>query len=268
MKTVEILSLGDELLRGVVQDSNSFWMAQRIAARGASLTRIVVLPDDPEVVAAELGRAIGRAPALILTQGGLGPTDDDRTRDAIALATRRSLEPNPEATEIVRRRYAELVAAGVVTDAALHEARLRMTRLPRGAVALDNQVGAAPGVVLELERTTIVALPGVPPELHWMWEHSLAPELDRILGPGGFAELTVSLDLRDESALAEALRELQSRHPDVYVKSRAKGFEDGAEVRVTLTAAGPSDEAARALVDAAFADLGNALGELGVQVVE
>ncbi|MEX2557167.1 MAG: competence/damage-inducible protein A [Actinomycetota bacterium] len=268
MTEVEIFSVGDELLRGVVQDSNSYWMAKRIAARGASLTRIQVLPDAPPLVADELRRALERKPALVLTQGGLGPTDDDRTREAIGLATGRPLIPHVEAEAIVRRRYAELASAGRVESPELHEARLRMARLPEGARALDNHVGAAPGVLLEVGATAIVALPGVPPELHWIWENSLAPELDRILGPGGFAEITVTLDLRDESSIAEMLRGLQSRHPEVYVKSRAKGFEDGEEVRVTLTAAGPDDAAARRLVEAAFADLQAGLDELRIAILQ
>ena len=264
MNDVEIFSIGDELLRGIVQDSNSYWMAKRIAARGARLTRVAVLPDTPPVVAEELQQALRRAPALILTQGGLGPTDDDRTREAIALGAERPLEPHADADAIVRRRYAELAAAGLVADAEIHEARMRMTRLPRGARALDNQVGAAPAVLLEIDATTIVSLPGVPPELHWIWENSLAGELDRILGPGGFAEITVTLALRDESAIAAMLRDLQARHPDVYVKSRAKGFEDGEEVRVTLTAAGTDDDDARAKAQAAFAGLQAGLERLGV----
>ncbi len=268
MRDVEIFSIGDELLRGVVQDSNSHWMAQRIAARGARLTRVVVLPDDPPVVAEEMRAALRRGPALLITQGGLGPTDDDRTREAIALATDRLLEPHAEAEAIVRRRYVELSSSGHVADARLHDARLRMARLPRGARALDNQVGAAPGVVLEVGGTAIVALPGVPPELHWIWENPLAAELDRVLGPGGFAEKTVTLDLRDESAIAGMLRDLAARHPSVYVKSRAKGFEKGEEVRVTLTAAGEDDAAARTLVDAAFGELRGGLDNQAIRILD
>jgi molybdenum cofactor synthesis domain-containing protein len=267
MKGVEIFSLGDELLRGIVQDSNSHWMAKRIAARGAALQRIIVLPDRPDVVAAELRAGIERGPALIVTQGGLGPTEDDRTREAIALATGRPLVPHPDAEAIVRRRYAELADAGLVADASLNDARLRMAILPQGATALDNQVGAAPGVVLTEGATTIVALPGVPPELHWIWEQPLAPALDRVLGPGGFAEVTVTLDLRDESAIAEMMRDLASRHPRVYVKSRAKGFEEGEEVRVTLTAAGATDADARALVDPAVAELRAGLAAAGIRIL-
>jgi nicotinamide-nucleotide amidase len=225
------------------------------------------LPDAPPVVADELRRALERKPVLVLTQGGLGPTDDDRTREAIALATGRPLTEHAVAEAIVRRRYTELASAGRVDSPALHEARLRMARLPEGARALDNHVGAAPGVLLEVGATTIVALPGVPPELHWIWENTLAPELDRILGPGGFAEITVTLDLRDESSIAEMLRDLQSRHPEVYVKSRAKGFEDGEEVRVTLTAAGPDAATARRLVDATFSELRARLDGTGIAIL-
>ena len=268
MKDVQIFSIGDELLRGVVQDSNSHWMAQRIAARGARLTRVVVLPDDPPVCAEEIRAALRRSPALLITQGGLGPTDDDRTREAIALGTDRPIEPHAGAEAIVRRRYAELAGAGRVSDAELHEARLRMAHLPRGARALDNQIGAAPAVVLEVGNTTIVALPGVPPELHWIWENPLEAELDRILGPGGFAEKTVTLDLRDESAIATMLREIAAKHPNVYVKSRAKGFEKGEEVRVTLTAAGEDDAAARKLVDTAFGELREQLQSAGISFLD
>ena len=267
MKQVEIFSLGDELLRGVVQDSNSFWMAQRLAARGASLTRVHTLPDAPQVIAEELRRALERAPALIVAQGGLGPTDDDRTREALALGTGRGLELHDDAYAIVARRYRELAEAGKVDAPDLNEARLRMAMLPEGARALDNHIGGAPAVLMEHDGTTIVALPGVPPELKWIWENTLAVELDRILGPGGFIELTFTLDLRDESVIADMLKPLQERHPEVYVKSRAKGFEEGEEVRVTLTAAGPDDAAARALAERAAAELRTELGARAIAIL-
>lgn len=267
MRSVEIFSLGDELLRGVVQDSNSYWMAQRLAARGAALRRVHVLPDEPPVIAEELRRTLDRSPALVLTQGGLGPTDDDRTREAIGLATERSLVRHAGAEAIVRGRYRELAAAGKVDSEDMNDARLRMAMLPEGSRPLDNHVGGAPGVLLEIGPTTIVALPGVPPELHWIWDNSLAPELDRILGPGGFAEVTVTLDLRDESLIADLLRDLQARHPHVYVKSRAKGFDRGEEVRVTLTAPGADDADAARTVGPASAELRASLAERGVAIL-
>jgi molybdenum cofactor synthesis domain-containing protein len=268
MKDVEIVSIGNELLRGVVQDTNTHWIARRVAARGARLTRAVLLPDEPEVVGEEIRAILGRTPALIVTQGGLGPTEDDRTREGIALGTGLPLEPHAAAEEIVRRRYAELARDGAVADAELTEARVRMARLPRGALALDNEIGTAPGIVVRAGRTTIVSLPGVPPELHWIWENPLAPVLDEVLGPGGFAEVTVELALLDESRIAGMLARLQDAHPNVYVKSRARGFREGEEVRVTLTAAGATEQEARALVHACLADLRTALDAQGISVLK
>lgn len=269
MTGVEIFSLGDELLRGLVMDTNSHWMAKRIAARGAALRRVAVLPDDPPVVATEIRAAMERRPNLIVTHGGLGPTDDDRTREAIALATGAALQPHAEAEAIVRRRYAELADAGAVADAAMTDARLRMAMLPAGAVALDNRIGGAPGVLLTAGATTIVCLPGVPQELWWIWEHSLAPHLDAILGPGGFCEITVVLSERDESRIAPAMLAVAGRHPDVYVKSRATSFDQpDPRVRATLTAAGANDARARATAEAAFDDLRRTLADHGVTIDE
>jgi len=266
LKTVEILSIGDELLRGIVQESNSHWLAQRIAARGAALRRVQVLPDEPELVGHEIAAALERAPTLLITHGGLGPTDDDRTREAIALGTRREQELNAEAEAIVRRRYRELAKAGAVADNEMTDARLRMAQLPRGSVALDNQVGGAPSIFLPLGATTLVALPGVPPELFWIWDNSLSPYLDELLGPGGFAETTFEIESRDESAIAAVLQEVQSRHPHLYVKSRAHGFGESDLLRITVHATGKSDEAARAAADAALIDLREGLAEKGISI--
>ena len=268
MKTVEILSIGGELLRGIVQESNSYWLAKRIAARGATLRRVQVLPDEPPVVAAEIAAALERAPTLLITHGGLGPTDDDRTREAISLGTGRPQELHDGAEEIVRRRYRELADAGAVADGEMTEERRSMAMLPRGSVAFDNQIGGAPAFLLPLGATTLIALPGVPPELFWFWEHPLAPHLDELLGPGGFAEITFRIELRDESAIASLLQDVQAQHPHVYVKSRAHSFEQDELLRITVHATGESDAAARALADAALADLQDRFGALQISVTE
>jgi molybdenum cofactor synthesis domain-containing protein len=268
MKRAEVFAIGDELLRGLVQDSNSTWIIQRLTARGARVERAAMLPDDPPVVAGELRSALERAPDLIVTHGGLGPTDDDRTREAVSLATHLPLEPHAGAEAIVRRRYAELAQAGTVSAPDLTKARLRMSVLPRGAAALDNQVGAAPGVVVAFGATTIACLPGVPPEMHWIFENPLAPVLDEVLGPGGFREWTAVASTNDESQIAEVLKAVAARHPRVYVKSRAKSFGEDAMVRVTITAAAETDREAEWLLSEARMDLKSSLRATGVGLAE
>ena len=119
---------------------------------------------------------------------------------------------------------------------------------------------------MESGEVTIIALPGVPPELFWIWEHPLAPLLDDVLGPGGFCEITLELDLLDESLIADMLATVQQTHPQVYVKSRARGFEAGDEVRVTLAASGIDDTEARARAEAAQSDVRSGLKAAGVAV--
>ena len=268
MSTVEIVAIGDELLRGIVQESNAHWLAKRLSARGATLARTTTLPDDPVVVADEIRVALGRAPTMLITHGGLGPTEDDRTRAIIARALDAPQERNPDAEAIVRRRYAELARDGVVAEGVADEARLRMADLPRGALPLDNQVGAAPAFWLEAGNSRVVALPGVPPELFWIWENPLAPLLDDWLGPGGFAEHTLTIDHRDESSLADDLERIADEHRRVYVKSRARGFGDEDLLRITVHATGDDDDAARHAVDAALSDVHALLVERGIAVVD
>jgi molybdenum cofactor synthesis domain-containing protein len=266
MKRAEVFSIGDELLRGIVQDTNSHWLIQRITARGARVERGALLPDEPPVVGAALREAFAREPDLIVTHGGLGPTDDDRTREALSLATGAPCVSHPDAESIVRRRYAELAAAGTVSGGHLNEARLRMSVLPRGALALDNEIGAAPGVALRHGGTMIVSLPGVPQELQWIFENSLSPLLDEILGPGGFREWTAVATTNDESQIALVLRAVAERHPRVYVKSRAKSFAEEATVRVTLTATAASDREAEWLLSEARKDLKSSLRTASVEL--
>ena len=265
MSLVEILSIGDELLRGIVHESNAYRLAKRLAARGATLQRVTMLPDDPSVVAGEIRAALDRAPDLIVTHGGLGPTQDDRTREAIALAAGTDLVRDPRAAAIVRRRYEELAAQGVV-DPHDNEARFRMADLPVGARAFDNHIGTAPAFALDLGATTLIALPGVPRELEWIWDEQLAPLLDAVLGPGGFAERTFSTEIHDESGIAPILDRIQADHDAVYVKSRARGFDEDDRLRITLHAIGADADAAREAVARAEADLRAALAAVGLEL--
>lgn len=266
--TIEILAIGNEVLAGNVLDTNSHWLCQQLAAHGAQVQRITVLPDVVETIAEALLAALARQPALILTCGGLGPTADDMTLAAVATALGRPLAEDPVAYGLVRELYARLFAHGHVTTAEMTPARVKMARLPAGAEPLANTVGAAPGVLLAHGPTLIAGLPGVPAEMKDIFTNALWPRLAVRFGSGSaYAERTVRTDCWDESILAPAVDAVAARHLRVYVKSRAQVYGSGVADFVTLAARAAGKDEVEALLDAAEADLRQALAEVGVDVV-
>lgn len=241
LPTAEILATGDELVRGLTRDTNGAFIASRLASGGLRVTRLTVLPDDLGAVAAEVRAAAERGADLVVTTGGLGPTTDDRTLEALARATDRPLRTSEEAETMIGRRYRELAEAGAVDDGELTPQRRKMARLPSGARPLPNRVGTAPGMALEADGRLLVALPGVPSELQAMWEGPVTDLLRERFGVGGYAERTFHAAHNDESVLAPLVAEVADRHPGVYVKTRASSFEDGGAVRITLVAGGATD---------------------------
>jgi molybdenum cofactor synthesis domain-containing protein len=244
--TVEIVAAGNEVLLGDVLDSNSHWLCRTVTALGGTVTRAVLVRDDLAAIAAEVRGALRRAPDLVFTVGGLGPTADDMTLAGVALGLGVPVELHPAAERLVREAYAGFAAAGLVPFAEMNEARLKMAHLPRGAAPVRNPVGGAPGVVLERDTTTFVSLPGVPEELVAIVEQSLGPLFERIFAAAHYEERTLVVDLQDESAIADILGEVEHAHPEVYVKSRAKQMGPAVTLRITLSARGGG----RAAVDA------------------
>ena len=153
--TAEVVAAGNEVLLGDVLDSNSHLLCRTVTALGGAVTRTVMVRDDLDAIAAEVRGALRRAPNLVFTVGGLGPTADDMTLAGVALGLGVPLELHPQAERLVREAYAGFAAAGLVPFAELNEARLKMARLPRGAAPVRNPVGGAPGVVLERGATTL-----------------------------------------------------------------------------------------------------------------
>jgi molybdenum cofactor synthesis domain-containing protein len=255
MDRIEIVCIGDELVRGITADTNGSWIAGRLAEAGMRVARITVLPDVVATIADELRAATARGARLVVTTGGLGPTEDDRTLEAIAAAADVTLEAHAWALEFVAGRYRFLAEAGVIASGALTPERRKMAVLPRGADALVNEVGTAPGVVVRIGRITFACLPGVPAEMRAMWTSAVEPLARDLLAGGGHAEATVVAECNDESVLAPLLAATAARHPGVYVKSRADEFAPGGGLRVTLVASGADEASARTALDEALGDL-------------
>lgn len=271
MTTTEIIAIGNELLIGQTLNTNTHWLCQQITARGGQVTRAVTVPDDLDAIAREVHGALERGAALAITTGGLGPTGDDRTLEALAGALDRPLAEDDDALHMVERRYNELHAQGLVDQPGLTETRRKMGCLPQGGQPIFNPVGGAPAVRLDVEGSTVIALPGVPNELQGIWEGPLADTVAELFA-GAHVEDEVVAQCPDDSVLAPLLQEVADRHPAVYIKSHVKAFGEGGsgggrpEIRVTFSTTADSRAEAEEAVDDAIADFRQTLNEAGFDV--
>ena len=268
MVNVEILTIGNEILLGIIEDTNSNYLCRVIRGMGGRVRRIAVLRDEIDAIVGEVKASLERGAEMIFTCGGLGPTDDDLTLTGIAQATARKLEVNASAQEFVERRYRDLASQGYVSSAEMSEARLKMARLPEGARAVENPVGAAPAVVVEVNDTQIVSLPGVPAELKAIVEGPLQDLLTRVFGRGSYREREITVGCGDESELAPALRRVAFLHPEVYIKSRASRFGNDVWLRIVISASAASAEEAGRMIASAASDLTRTLGDAAIQEQE
>ncbi|MDH5815645.1 MAG: nicotinamide mononucleotide deamidase-related protein [Candidatus Nezhaarchaeota archaeon] len=209
--TVEVVTIGNELLTGKVVNTNASWIADRVTRLGGVVKRITTVSDDVDECSAAIREALSRRPKLIITTGGLGPTFDDRTLESISVALGVPLELNEEALQMVREKY-----SGDVTPP-----RLKMAKLPRGGRPLYNPVGTAPGCLIEADGTIIVALPGVPSEMRGMFEMHVEPMISR-MSRAAYSFKLVKVEFIEESSLAPIIDEVMRACRSVYVKSRPK----------------------------------------------
>ncbi|MDY7039554.1 MAG: molybdopterin-binding protein [Chloroflexota bacterium] len=267
MVTAEIVAIGNEILIGDVLDTNTHWLCQQITGLGGHVRRATLVRDDVPVVAEVLRQAVARDADVVFTTGGLGPTADDMTLQSIAQAAGVPLEEHAEALRLVREKYEELAAKGYVAQADLTAERRKMAVLPRGAEALHNPVGAAPAVLLTIEESTVIALPGVPPEMKGIFTTSLQPVLQALFGESAFVERVMIVECGDESVLAPLVNRVAAAHPEVYVKSRAKAYGPNVRLKVTFSLAGRERVQVEGGVARALDDLRTALGEAQIAVV-
>lgn len=271
MKTinVEIVVVGSELLLGTVLDSNSHWVCKRMRGLGGQVNRVVTVRDDVLAISREIEAALGRQCDLVFTLGGLGPTADDMTLIGVAQSSARELELNESALAFVQSRYAKFARDGSVDSAELTEARRKMAVLPKGAEPLDNNVGAAPGVLLRLGTgQMVVSLPGVPEEMKDIFTNSLMPILQEVFGSGAYLEWTMISDCGDESLLSPILRKISRNYGDAYIKSRPERFGPDVRLQITLALRGDSREGVTKRLEEIRHTIEASLRERGISVLE
>jgi molybdenum cofactor synthesis domain-containing protein len=256
-----ILAIGREILRGRIQDTNSWTLARRLTGLGHEVIRITSCDDELVAIVREIRRAADDGAGLLVSTGGLGPTDDDLTIQALAEATGCPLVLHAEARELVAARYTELCRRRAVADAEMTASREKMAWLPQGATALPNPVGAAPGVWLEIAGVIHVALPGVPAEMTAILEQAVLPLLAAHAPGAAYAEQRIVTQACDESVVAPVFRRLGGELPEVFLKSRPTRF--GSDVRIEVVASTWASDAtaAETRLARALARLREALGE-------
>ncbi|HEX2316873.1 MAG TPA: CinA family nicotinamide mononucleotide deamidase-related protein [Thermomonospora sp.] len=234
---VELVTVGDELLLGDTVNGNAAWLGQRLAEAGVRVTRSVVVGDELDVIIEAVTSALERADAVITT-GGLGPTYDDLTRDALARAAGVPLLRDPRLEGWLRERAR-------ASGRAMPEMALRMAEVPEGAGLLDNPVGSAPGLRVRLPGGVVYALPGVPHEMRAIMTETVLPEL--AAGPG---ETPVARRTLRTAGLWESVVAARLAPVEAMDGVRLAYLPGAAEVRVRITATGAG---APALLDRADA---------------
>ncbi|MFW9767201.1 MAG: competence/damage-inducible protein A [Candidatus Thorarchaeota archaeon] len=258
IRTLGIVAIGNELLDGKVQETNSNWMEKRLVPLGLEIKRLATVRDEIE----EIGEAIEFVRAqcdVIITSGGLGPTHDDMTLKAISQHLNLKLVENSEAIKIIKRQYKKLHENGIVQAPEMTKSRKKMAQLPEGSKALDNRVGGAPGVMIQDRATTIFCLPGVPSELHFIFEDSVLPWLEDHVSQR-FHEEVVEFRFKDESVFAPAIDVVMNKVPRVWIKSLPKRYGTSKTLRVWISARGEDPSELNKLVKLAIAELEKEIG--------
>ncbi|MEP6638044.1 MAG: molybdopterin-binding protein [Chloroflexota bacterium] len=247
--TAELLSIGTELTVGETRDTNAGELARSLTERGVRVIRMTALPDDLEAVTAAFSAALSRAD-LVISTGGLGPTPDDLTREAISASCGETVEVDPALEAWLRELWSR-------RGMPFPELNLKQAWLIPSATALPNPNGTAPGWFVERpDGRMLVALPGPPREMRPMWADRALPRLGTLGLGTDAASRTYRLAGIGESQVAELLGDvlLRSTNPIVATYARVEAV----DVRVSAVAEG--NETADALVERASATV---LGHLG-----
>jgi nicotinamide-nucleotide amidase len=245
----EIVGVGTELLLGQIANTNAQWMSERLAEIGVDVLHHQVVGDNLDRIVDALRLALSRADVVIAT-GGLGPTQDDVTRNAVAATAGARLIRRPEIAESLRERFAR-------AGREMPESNLLQADVPEGGRFIAPERGTAPGLVLEIDGRTVYAVPGVPAEMREMMEGTVLPEVAALAGPAALVSRTLRCTGIAESKVAELLDDLFHGTTNPTVAYLA----GGGEVKVRLTAKAATCEEAEALIAPIAEEVERRLGD-------
>ena len=250
----DVVAVGTELLLGQIVDTNSAWIGERLAAHGIDSLLQVKVGDNRARIVDVLRRVLADADAVVVC-GGLGPTHDDLTRDAIAELMGAELVPDVEVADRIRELFAR-------RGRQMPENNLRQALVPVGATVIPQTRGTAPGLICPVGDKVVYAVPGVPHELYDMVERAVLPHLDSREAEGS---VIVSRVLRtwgeSESGLGERLDEVISRLEEEGTPTLAFLASGWEGLKIRLTAKARTREAAEELIDRWDAEVRRHVGQ-------
>ena len=248
----EVIAIGSELLLGQIIDTNSPYIARALAGLGVELVRTASVGDDLERIAGAIREATVRSP-IVITTGGLGPTEDDLTRESIAHVTHRPLVFQPllmdQIETIFKRRGFRM-----------SENNRRQAFIPEGAIPIENPKGTAPGFIVETSDYATISIPGVPSEMMYLMEHAVLPYLRKrfplqrrviqykTLRACGLGESGIGLQIQDLMK--------ESRNPTVGTLASV------GDIKVRIAAKAESPEEASEMIGKMESEIRRRLGTL------
>lgn len=262
---VEVLCIGSELLSGITLNSNAHWLAGQIAQAGGTLRRVTVVKDDLEEISASVRECLARNPDILITTGGLGATYDDMTLEGVALALGRRTSIDQRAVEMLKRSYAR---RGLNYE--LNEVRLKMATIPDGSTPLENMVGSAPAIAVELDGGRIFCLQGVPSEMQQIFSDHILPVIIKSVGHFFSREINYMVRGVTEAMIAPALQRIVESNPReaLYLKTHPQGYgaSNTPQIRAQIVSRGGSEDEVVKRLDNVVATLQQEISKLGGKI--
>lgn len=233
---VELISVGTEILLGNIVNTNAAYLSEKCAQLGLSLFYETSVGDNEQRLTEVLQKALKRSDIVILS-GGLGPTQDDLTKEISAKVCGKKLVMDEHSRELIQSYFANSRVANIT------ENNWKQAMVPEGCIVVDNHNGTAPGIIIETNGKSVILLPGPPNELKPMFERDIFPYLNR-LQPEVLYSVMVKMCGPGESAVETQIRDLIDTQTNPTIATYAKT----GEVHLRVTAKASDEEAAKTLV--------------------
>ena len=247
--TAAVLSIGTELSRGELVNTNGPWLAAQLVAIGFEVFEHAIVDDDRARIIAALER-LARTASVIVCTGGLGPTTDDLTTEAVATSLGVPLQRDETSLEHIRRRFEK-------AGRTMSESNAKQADFPEGAEILPNPIGTAPGFSVRVGRSTAFFMPGVPREMTRMFEEQVTPRIRKI-APNDTHQIRLKTFGLPESVVGEKLAGIEAAHEGVVIGYRAHY----PEIEVKILAKGASQPSARDACEKATSEVRSRLGDV------